>query len=57
METSTAATYVRPEVRDYGSLRDLTAACFGSGAEDGASKADNNPFVLSSPDFGADFCN
>lgn len=48
--------YARPAIRDYGDLRALTAACFGSGAEDGASKDFDNPFILSSPDFGEDFC-
>jgi hypothetical protein len=52
MTDRSAVDYARPVVRDYGDLRTLTAACFGSGAEDGASKADDNPFVLSSPDFG-----
>ena len=52
MEGPTTQAYERPEVRDYGDLRTLTAACFGTGNEDGASKADFNPFVLSSPDFG-----
>jgi hypothetical protein len=50
--------YEAPVVRDYGDLRALTAACMGSGSEDGASKDFDNPFVLSSPDFGdPGFCN
>jgi hypothetical protein len=27
-------TYERPRVEDYGSLRELTGACFGTGASD-----------------------
>ena len=49
-------TYEPPVVRDYGDLRTLTAACLGSGSEDGASKDFDNPFILSSPDYGDDFC-
>ena len=58
MEGPTTQAYERPEVRDYGDLRTLTAACFGSGNEDGAAKAADNPFIMSQPDFGdPGFCN
>lgn len=45
------AVYEKPEIRLYGSLVDLTAACQGFGGEDGATK-DNDPFIFSEPDFG-----
>jgi hypothetical protein len=50
-DISSLATYERPELRDYGTLADLTAACQGFGSEDGAAKT-NDPFIFSQPDFG-----
>jgi hypothetical protein len=41
-----------PQITDYGSLMDITQACFGTGGEDGGSKANGNPFVNSAPYFG-----
>lgn len=49
--------YKQPTITDKGSLAELTAACQGSGAEDGAQKTDD-PFTFSTPDFGdPGFCN
>jgi hypothetical protein len=46
-----------PTIRDLGTLTDVTAACQGSGLEDGAAKSDD-PFIHSQPDFGdPNFCN
>lgn len=47
----TKDTYVAPELRDEGSLVDLTAACVGDGSLDEAAKADD-PFTFASPSFG-----
>lgn len=49
--------YETPAIRELGSLRELTAACQGSGAEDGALK-NADPFIHTNPDFSdPGFCN
>ena len=51
MQDDAVIRYETPEVRELGSLQELTAACQGFGGEDGAAKQ-NEPFVFSQPDFG-----
>lgn len=50
--------YEPPVIADYGGLLEITQACFGTGGEDGGSKAGGNPFTQSTPYFGdsTDFC-
>jgi hypothetical protein len=45
------ARYEPPKVNDYGDIVAMTAACQGTGMEDGALKI-NDPFTHSQPDFG-----
>jgi hypothetical protein len=57
MQEDAVIRYETPEVRELGSLQELTAACQGFGGEDGAAKQ-NEPFIMSQPDFGdPGFCN
>lgn len=57
MKRGTSVTYEAPAVRDHGDIFELTAACQGTGNEDGADKV-NDPFLFSQPDFGdPGFCN
>jgi hypothetical protein len=55
---SRVGQYESPHIADYGDLMEITQACFGTGGEDGGSKANGNPFVNSAPYFGdsQDFC-
>ncbi len=50
--------YESPRIADYGDLVEITQASFGTGGEDGGSKANGNPFINSAPYFGdcGDFC-
>ena len=49
-------SYAKPEIRDYGTLKELTAICASTGTGDSAYK--NNPgFTTSVGNFGsASFC-
>jgi hypothetical protein len=42
--------YETPAIRELGSLRELTAACQGFGAEDANAKT-SDPFINQNPDF------
>ena len=50
------ATYTKPEIRDYGTLKELTAVCFSPGSGDSAFK-NNSGFTTSVGTYGsASYC-